>query len=205
MIRSFGVKKDDVARWAGFTGAIFSIAQSMTAVPWGRASDRIGRKPVILFGLLSTMICFVIWGLSTSLTMAITVRAVMGGGNGNGQSDLHVVWLRPPQPADPVKVGIIRTMVAEMVPEKELQPKAFSIMPLVWSIGSVFGPAFGGFFARPAEQYPGLFGNSEFFNKYPFALPNLMACLVFFISWLTGLLFLKVSCRDGISRMAQHG
>jgi hypothetical protein len=26
-------------------------------------------------------------------------------------------------------------MVAEMVPEKELQPRAFSIMPLVWSIG----------------------------------------------------------------------
>ena len=83
-------------------------------------------------------------------------------------------------------------MVAELVPEKELQPRAFSIMPLVWSIGSVFGPAFGGFFARPAEHYPGLFGNIEFFKKYPFALPNLMACFVFFISFMTGLLFLEV-------------
>jgi Na+/citrate or Na+/malate symporter len=32
------------------------------------------------------MICFVLWGMSTSLTMAITVRAIMGGGNGNGTS-----------------------------------------------------------------------------------------------------------------------
>jgi len=89
-------------------------------------------------------------------------------------------------------VGIIRTMVAEMVPEKELQPRAFSLMPLVWSIGSVFGPAFGGFFARPAEQYPALFGNSWFLKKYPFALPNIVACAVFFVSCMTGFLFLKV-------------
>ncbi|KAK1837211.1 major facilitator superfamily domain-containing protein [Podospora conica] len=171
MIKSFGVDKKDVAKWAGLTGAIFSVSQSITAVPWGKASDRMGRKPIILIGLISTMICFMAWGMSTSLPMAITVRAIMGGGNGN--------------------VGIIRTMVAEMVPEKELQPRAFSIMPLVWSLGSVFGPAFGGFFAHPAEHYPGLFGNIEFFKKYPFALPNLMACFVFFISFMTGLLFLE--------------
>jgi len=102
-------------------------------------------------------------------------------------------------------------MVAEMVPEKELQPRAFSIMPLVWSIGrsrqlschahldthyppgSIFGPAFGGFFARPADQYPNLFGSIEYFKKYPFALPNIVACFVFFLSFMTGLLFLKVS------------
>lgn len=171
MIKSFGVPKNEVAKWAGFTGSIFSVAQSMAAVPWGRASDRFGRKPIILIGLTSTMICFIIWGVSTSLTMAIIVRFIMGAGNGN--------------------VGILRTMVAEMVPEKELQPKAFSLMPLVWSIGSVFGPAFGGFFAQPAEQYPSLFGNIAFFKKYPFALPNILAGVIFFISFMTGLLFLK--------------
>lgn len=81
-------------------------------------------------------------------------------------------------------------MVAEMVPQKELQPRAFSLMPLVWSIGSVFGPSFGGFFARPAEQYPGLFGNSWLFNKYPFLLPNLVACAFFFVSVVVAILFL---------------
>lgn len=95
-------------------------------------------------------------------------------------------------------------MVAEMVPEKELQPKAFSLMPLVWSLGSVFGPAFGGFFASPAEQYPNLFGHIEFFKRFPFALPNLMACCVFFISFMTGLLFLKVSLCRGASTQAYN-
>ncbi|KAL1836052.1 hypothetical protein VTJ49DRAFT_5626 [Mycothermus thermophilus] len=171
MIASFGVEKTEIARWAGFTGAVFSVAQSITAVAWGKASDRFGRKPILLLGLANTTVCFLLWGIATSLPMAIIIRAVMGGGNGN--------------------VGIIRTMVAEMVPEKSLQPRAFSIMPLVWSIGSVFGPAFGGFFARPADQYPNLFGRIEFFKRYPFALPNLMACVIFLISFTTGLLFLK--------------
>ena len=78
-----------------------------------------------------------------------------------------------------------------MVQEKELQPKAFSVMPLVWSVGSVFGPAFGGLFAKPAEQFPGLFGNSYFFNKFPFALPNIIGGVVFLISLSTAMLFLK--------------
>ncbi|KAI0107326.1 MFS general substrate transporter [Hypoxylon sp. NC0597] len=171
MIASFGVEKKDIAKWAGLTSSIFSLAQSMTAVFWGRASDRLGRKPVIMTGLFCTMICFLVWGMATSLPMAIAVRAMMGAGNGN--------------------VGIIRTMVAEMVTEKELQPRAFSVMPLVWSVGSVFGPAFGGLFAKPAEQWPGVFGNSAFFKKYPFAFPNLIGSIFFLISLATAMLFLK--------------
>ncbi|OAA81664.1 Major facilitator superfamily domain, general substrate transporter [Akanthomyces lecanii RCEF 1005] len=171
MIRGFGVAENDIATWAGLTSAAFSLAQSVTAVPWGRAADRYGRKPVLVVGLLSTMVCFIIWGLSTSLPMAITVRAIQGGGNGN--------------------VGIIRTMVAEMVPERELQPRAFSIMPLVWSLGSVVGPAFGGFFAKPAEQYPDLFGDISFFKTFPYALPNLLATVFFLISACSATFFLK--------------
>ncbi|KAI2468751.1 MFS general substrate transporter [Annulohypoxylon bovei var. microspora] len=171
MIASFGVEKQEVAKWAGITSSMFSLAQSVTAVFWGRASDRFGRKPTIMTSLLCTMICFLFWGVSTSLPMAITIRALMGAGNGN--------------------VGIIRTMVAEMVTERELQPKAFSVMPLVWSVGSVFGPAFGGLFAKPAEQWPGVFGNSTFFKKYPFAFPNLIGSVFFLISLSTAMLFLK--------------
>ncbi|KAK1597451.1 major facilitator superfamily transporter [Colletotrichum navitas] len=171
MIRSFGVAQNDVAKWAGYTSAVFSLSQSVTAVAWGRASDRVGRKPTIIVGLISTMVFFVVWGMSTSLPMAIIVRAILGSGNGN--------------------VGIIRTMVAEMVPEKELQPRAFSIMPLIWSVGSIFGPAFGGFFANPARRFPSVFGDSWFFNAYPFALPNFIAAVFFLISVATATLFLK--------------
>jgi hypothetical protein len=84
-------------------------------------------------------------------------------------------------------------MVAEMVPERELQPRAFSIMPLVWSLGSIFGPSFGGFFAKPAEHMPGLFGNNKFMLKFPFALPNFVASALFMVGISTGFLFLRAS------------
>ncbi len=66
-------------------------------------------------------------------------------------------------------------------------------MPLVWSLGSIFGPSFGGFFAKPAEHMPGLFGNNKFLIKYPFALPNIVASSLFMIGISTGFLFLKAS------------
>ncbi|PBP22974.1 major facilitator superfamily transporter [Diplocarpon rosae] len=171
MIESFGVHKEHVAWWAGMTSAAFSLSQCVTAVLWGRASDRYGRKPTILAGLTLTLISCVLWGMSTSLPMAIIARSFAGGCNGN--------------------VGIIRTMVAEMVPQKELQPRAFSIMPLVWTLGSIFGPSFGGFFAKPAENFPGLFGHNNFLIKFPFALPNLVASVLFLLGITTGFLFLK--------------
>lgn len=84
MIRDFGVPQNKIAMWAGLTSAVFSLAQSVTAVPWGKAADHYGRKPVLILGLLCTMACFVVWGMSTSLAMAITIRAIQGGSNGNG-------------------------------------------------------------------------------------------------------------------------
>ncbi|KAH7321286.1 major facilitator superfamily protein [Stachybotrys elegans] len=171
MIRDFGVEQNEVAKWAGITTSVFSLAQSTTAVAWGRAADVYGRKPALIFGLLSTMICFIAWGMSTSLTMAIAVRTIQGAGNGN--------------------VGIIRTMVAEMVTERSLQPKAFSIMPLVWSLGSIVGPSVGGFFAQPAKQWPGIFGNIEFLKQYPYLLPNLVATMFFLVSTSSAFFFLQ--------------
>lgn len=88
MIKSFGVPKEEVAKWAGMTSAVFSVGQSLTAVPWGWTSDTIGRKPTIIIGLICTMICFIIWGSSTSLIMAITIRGIQGASNGNGKSAL---------------------------------------------------------------------------------------------------------------------
>lgn len=173
MIESVGVAKDEVAKWVGITSAVVAGCQCIMGVPWGTASDYVGRKPVILLGLTFTMIFSLMFGFSHTLTSLIVARAFQGLMNGN--------------------VGIIRTMVAEMVPEKELQPRAFSVMPLVWTIGSIFGPAFGGALANPAEKHPKIFGNSEFLKKYPFALPNIASAILFVIGITTGFLFMKVS------------
>ena len=85
MIESFGIKKQDIAKYAGITSGVFSLSQCLTAVIWGGISDKVGRKPAILAGLMCTMLSILLWGMSTSLPMAITARALAGGFNGNGQ------------------------------------------------------------------------------------------------------------------------
>lgn len=142
------------------------------AVPWGWASDYVGRKPVIITCLTCSMIASIMLGMSHTLAMVLATRALTGLVSGN--------------------VGTIRTVVAEIVPERELQPRAFSIMPLVWTIGSIFGPSFGGALARPVEKYPKLFGKSVFLRMYPFALPNIIAAGFFVVGIAVAVLFLKV-------------
>jgi len=180
MIQSFQVPTDQVAKWAGLMSAAFSLSQCLTGIAWGRASDRFGRKPMILLALTCTMISSVLFGFSRSLVWAFVTRSLQGLSNGN--------------------VGIIRTAVAELVPQKQLQPLAFSIMPLVWTVGSIFGPSFGGTLVHPVERYPGLFRHLTLLKEYPFALPNLLISLLFLIGITSGILFLHETLEDKKSR-----
>lgn len=50
---------------------------------WGRLSDRIGRKPVILFGIFGMAMSSALFGLSTTYVGLIISRALAGGLSGN--------------------------------------------------------------------------------------------------------------------------
>ena len=180
MIQSFNIPDDKVAKWAGLLSATFSLSQALTGIAWGRASDRFGRKPIIIVALTCTMCSSILFGFSKNLTWAFIARCLQGLSNGN--------------------VGIIRTAVAELVPQRELQPRAFSIMPLVWNVGSVFGPSVGGSLVHPVERYPNVFGKVKLFKQYPFALPNILISVLFMCGILAGILFLHETLDEKKSR-----
>lgn len=132
----------------------FSLGQALTAVFWGRFSDKKGRKPALLLGLLGTAISVLTFGTAQNIYMAILGRMLAGILNGN--------------------VGVMRTMVAEFIGDrKEYQTRAFAILPITMNVGTVVGPMIGGLLADPVHNYPSWFGNSEFLTKYPYILPNL--------------------------------
>ena len=62
----------------GLLFASFSAMQFLFAPLWGRLSDRIGRKPVLVGGLFGTSASYVAFGLATSLEGLIIARLVAG-------------------------------------------------------------------------------------------------------------------------------
>jgi MFS family permease len=62
----------------GILMALFSLAELIFAPAWGKVSDRFGRKPVIMIGLLGFGLAFVATGLSTSLWMLYGSQLIAG-------------------------------------------------------------------------------------------------------------------------------
>ena len=182
MIETFNITKDttQISIYAGMLITSFAFAEFSTGMIWGRISDRLGRKPVLILGLIGTALSMVSFGFARSLPAAIIARALGGLLNGN--------------------VGVLQTTVAELVTVKEHQPRAYSIMPFVWCLGSIIGPAMGGALAMPCESYPWLFPRGSIFDKFPFLLPNLVCVGILMLGILIGILFLEETHSDLKSR-----
>ncbi|KAI3322330.1 MFS general substrate transporter [Xylariaceae sp. AK1471] len=142
---------------AGILHASFTAAQFLTAMLWGRVADSklAGRKTVIMIGLLGTLISSLGFGFSTTFYQALFFRSLGGITNGN--------------------VGVMRTMISEIVREKKYHSRAFLLMPMTFNIGVIIGPILGGILSDPAGSYPSVFGNVHFFEKFPYALPNIVS------------------------------
>ena len=86
-LKSFDPSLSDatVSAQAGWMAAAFTALQFCTAFMWGRAADseRLGRKTVVLIGLLGTMIASLGFGFASTFATAIIFRCVGGALNGN--------------------------------------------------------------------------------------------------------------------------
>ena len=173
MVESFHVTDNDrkIALYAGMITSSFTFAEFSAGMFWGRMSDKIGRKPVLIMGLIGTAISMIVFGFAPNLATAMIARALGGLLNGN--------------------IGVLQTTVAEIVKVKEHQPRAYSIMPFVWCLGSIIGPAMGGALAQPCESYPWLFPRGTFLDKFPFLLPNIVCVVVLICGIVVGFLFLE--------------
>jgi len=174
MIQSFHITSSDdkIAAYAGMVTSAFALAEFSCAVPWGRLSDIIGRKPVLLFGLAGTGLSMLMFGFSKSFPMLLISRALGGALNGN--------------------IGVIQTTVAEVIRGKEEhQARAYAIVPFVWTVGGILGSSLGGLLAMPVENYPEYFNKGTIWDEYPFLLPNLICAAVVVAGLVIGTLFLE--------------
>ncbi|KAJ5675846.1 hypothetical protein N7462_008743 [Penicillium macrosclerotiorum] len=172
MVKDFHMASgNDASFYAGILISAFSLAEALTGMFWGSLADRVGRKPILLSGCFGTLLSLLLVGLAPNFWVALVGRALGGALNGN--------------------IGVIQTMVGELVKRPEHEPRAYAVMPFVWSIGTIIGPAIGGLLARPSEGFPSLFPSEGLFGRFPYLLPNLVCAFLLLLSIIGSWLFLR--------------
>jgi multidrug resistance protein len=118
----------------GMLFASFSLMQLIFAPFWGRVSDRYGRRPVLIGGLVGTSLSYVLFGLATGMTMLFVARMLAGFFGAN--------------------VTTAQAYVAD-VTKPEDRAKGMGIIGAAFGLGFTFGPLIGGETVRFSMMAPG--------------------------------------------------
>jgi multidrug resistance protein len=110
------------ASLVGVLVSAFSVAQLAAAPLWGRFSDRYGRRPAILAGLVVTAVAYLLFAAAGSVVTLLLSRVIQGLGGGT--------------------IGVVQAYVADTsTPQQRV--KSLGWLSAVTSFGAVVGPAFG--------------------------------------------------------------
>ncbi len=123
-----GSTQQSMVMHVGLLTGVYALAQLVFAPLWGRWSDRIGRRPLILIGIAGYVVAQVMFGLSTSLWLLYAARIVGGV--------LSSATL-------PVSAAYVADMTT---PEQRSRGMAW--LGTAVSLGVVVGPALGGLLSR---------------------------------------------------------
>ncbi|KAG1738387.1 major facilitator superfamily domain-containing protein [Suillus paluster] len=181
LVRSTGITGKDERKtgyYAGLIESLYYAVEAVVVLQWGRVSDHVGRKPVILVGLFGVALSMVSFGLSREFWMIILSRCAQGALNGN--------------------IGVVKCNMTEITDASNMA-QAFAWLPLAWASGFTLGFLIGGVLSDPADKWPYSFGRYHIFHRYPYFLPCMVAASVSAACWLIALLFLKESTRGTAS------
>lgn len=110
-------------REIGFLFAIYSAMQFLFAPIWGRWSDKVGRRPILLVSLTGSVIGYLLLSHAHSLPMLFFARLVAGIMAAN--------------------IPVARAYLADITPTRELTG-AMGLVGAAFGIGFTFGPPLGG-------------------------------------------------------------
>ncbi|WP_343800016.1 MFS transporter [Bacillus carboniphilus] len=118
----------------GFLMAVYSLMQLLFAPMWGRISDKIGRKPVIMIGIFGLALSFFLMGIATQLWMLFAARIIGGF-------------------LSSANMPTVMAYVADITSEED-RGKGMGIIGASIGLGFIFGPAIGGIFSEQNLHTP---------------------------------------------------
>jgi multidrug resistance protein len=133
----------------GLLGTVFSLMQFIVAPLCGRWSDRIGRRPIIVGGLLVSCLAYVALALADSLALIFVARIIGGIAGGN--------------------VPAAQAYIAD-VTTAENRAKGMALVGAAFGLGFIFGPAIGGVLARFGHDVPMWFAAALCFANFTAAV-----------------------------------
>ncbi|KAI0546163.1 major facilitator superfamily transporter [Xylaria curta] len=164
------IASSDMGFYSGLIESLFSLTQMLVMVPWGRAADNFGRKPVLVVSLIGIAIASSLFGLAKSIWQMILFRCAAGVFAGS--------------------IVTVRAMISENA-GRENQALAFSWFAVAGNLGIFLGPLLGGALADPARLYPTVFKDVWFFETFPYALSSLVIGAIGLTAVITSALFVQ--------------
>ncbi|KAJ7192562.1 major facilitator superfamily domain-containing protein [Mycena pura] len=149
--------------------SLFFVTQATTVLQWSRASDYIGRKPILVAGLFGTALSMLCFGMSRTFWALVPL------------SDWLVERER--------RCHEERIMRLDR-PLKSGAGFCISAYEVVWNLGAALGFYIGGQLSQPQLRFPNLF-SGQFWRDYPYFLPSLATGSSAFFAGMVGLLFFK--------------
>ena len=111
----------------------YAAAQFVCAPLWGRLSDRIGRRPVMLGTIAGTALALLLLGLAPCLAWIFAARCLAGAFAAN--------------------IGVASAYIADVTPDEE-RTRWMGMLGASFGVGFVLGPAIGGILAPAGHAVP---------------------------------------------------
>ena len=151
----------------GMLTSIYPLFQLIFVIVWGRLSDKYGRKPIILVGLIGFITMNLLTGLATSLTMLYVAR-IIGG--------IFTSSVIP----------VSNAYLSDITSEKR-RTKIMAWSGVAISSGVIFGPVLGGLLSQTNVHLKYSFGVFHFDRfSVPFFFASILGLIILFIimKWL---------------------
>ncbi len=107
----------------GMIQAIYSLMQFLFAPFWGRLSDRVGRRPVLLFSIAGSAFSYVLFALARDSGMLFVSRLLAGVTAAN--------------------ISTAQAYIADVTPAQD-RTRAMGMIGAAFGVGFILGPAVGG-------------------------------------------------------------
>ncbi len=167
-----GASSSSAAMHVGFLTSVYALMQLIFAPLWGRFSDRVGRKPLLLLGIAGYAIAQVLFGIASNLWLLYAARIVGG------------IFSAA---AFPAAAAYVTDKTSE-----ENRNRGMAWLGTAVSLGVVVGPALGGTLARRDWHFSAQFGH---FVVDGFSLPFFAAAVLAFLTLPVAIKWLPESLR----------